>query len=294
MINKSFSEIFSVSALSNEMRLRQNDEVSFGFSKIKPIVLPETDSTNMVCRKLAAQNAKKVQESEQQQEYLVLADSQTSGRGRLGHSFFSPQGGLYMSLLLYPNLSAENAQLITTAAAVSVCRAIEKLDDSLIPTIKWVNDVYINGKKICGILTEGQVDFESGKMAFAVLGIGVNIFPPKCGWTPEIADRAGAIYESDSANKDLRVKLAALIVQEFYRIYPKLEISDIIDDYRKRMFLAGMEVTVIPTQKEPYNAVVLGIDDKLRLIVDIGGEVKHLSTGEVSIKLAGAAECLRR
>ncbi len=272
---------FSAAALADELSLRQNDELSAGFERIRPFVLDEVSSTNIICREIAADP------KNERREALVVADHQSAGRGRLGRSFFSPNGGLYMSLLLYPNLSVTDAQVITTVAAVSVCKAIEKLDDSFKPSIKWVNDVYLRGKKICGILTEGQVDFETGQLAFAVLGIGVNIWQPIGGWSPEIADRAGSLYESlyDSKNDDLRLRLAALITAEFYRLYLKLRISDIIDYYRERMFLTNMEVTVIPTGGEPYSAVVLGVDDQLRLAVKVGNDVRYLSSGEVSLKI---------
>ena len=251
--------------------------ISSKFDELKTLVLDETDSTNKVCREIAANG--------EARECVVLAASQTAGRGRLGRSFSSPEGGLYMSFLLRPGFTAVDAQLITTTAAVAVCRAIEKLDDSLKPSIKWVNDIYLRGKKVCGILTEGQFDFESGALAFAVLGIGVNIGQPEGGWPPEIADRAGALFEDDRKKSELRPTLAALIASEFYRFYPELSVSAILDDYRSRMFLTGMEVTVNPTDGEPYDAVVKGIDDELRLIVEHGGEARRLSTGEVSLTL---------
>lgn len=291
---------FSAAALTNELKNCQNDEISARdlcncaeksisprFDELKTLVLAQTDSTNKVCRSIAAQAA----ETHDRSEYVVLAAEQSAGRGRLGRSFVSPDGGLYMSFLLYPGLTAVDAQLITTTAAVAVCRAIEKLDNSLSPSIKWVNDIYLNGKKVCGILTEGQVDFETGSLAFAVLGIGVNIWKPAGGWAPEIADRAGALYDSkadagDLAREcDLRIRLASLIAAEFYRLYPALELSGIIDYYRDRMFLAGMEVTVIPTGGEPYRATVVGVDDELRLVVRTGNCERFLSTGEVSLKL---------
>ena len=281
---------FSSASLIEELEKCYNDDkptkrsdyysakrrISEQFNELQTLVFGKVDSTNKICRELAARGETK--------DFLVLAKSQTAGRGRLGRSFFSPDGGIYMSFLLHPGLTAPDAQLITTTAAVAVCKAVEKLDSSLKPSIKWVNDIYLNGKKICGILTEGQFDFETGSLAFAVLGIGVNIWKPKGGWSPEIADRAGALFDDDRPKTELRPKLAALIASEFYRIYPKLDVSAIIDDYRSRMFLTGMGVTVIPTGGEPYDAVVVGVDDELRLIVDCG-EIRKLSTGEVSLSL---------
>ncbi len=291
---------FSAAALANELENRRNDEISATvlcncaenpisprFDELKPLVLNRTYSTNKVCRSIAAQAA----ETNERAEYVVLAAEQSAGRGRLGRSFVSPDGGLYMSFLLYPGLTAVDAQLITTTAAVAVCRAIEKLDNSLSPSIKWVNDIYLNGKKVCGILTEGQVDFETGTLAFAVLGIGVNIWKPAGGWAPEIDDRAGALFDSKTEignltnGSDPRIRLASLISVEFYRLYPALELSSIVDYYRDRMFLTGMEVTVIPTGGEPYKATVVGVSDELQLIVRTGNCERFLSTGEVSLKL---------
>lgn len=276
---------FSAAVLARELDAERSElgdslQAPERFASLGTLVLGETESTNKVARELAAQNAP---------ETLILAAKQTAGRGRLGRSFYSPDGsGLYMSLLLYPGCTAADASVITTAAAVAVCRALERLDPSLKPEIKWVNDVYLGGRKVCGILTEGQVDFETGTLAFAVPGIGVNIYSPTEGWTPDIKNRAGAVYSEPHG--ELRVRLAAMIAAEFFRYYPSLKISDFIEYYRERMFLTGMEVTVVPIGGETYPAVVVGVDDELKLIVDDGREQKRLSTGEVSLKLGADGE----
>lgn len=264
---------------SNESVAHNNRPIASHFDLIETLAFDELRSTNLTCRELANERRGN------KREILVMAARQSAGRGRLGRSFESPNGGLYMSLLLYPSLTAVDSQLITTAAAVAVCRAIEQLDDSLKPTIKWVNDIYLKGRKVCGILTEGQFDFEAGEMAFAILGIGVNIWQPSGGWSPEIADRAGALFGENTENNELRPKLASLITAEFYRLYPELSIDDILDEYRERMFLVGREVTVISGGVELYRAKVIGVDDELRLVVDHDGELKKLSTGEVSLSI---------
>lgn len=266
----------------NEFQLRRADiavkPISNEFDKIKILTFDEINSTNLVCRELAERN------DPEKREQIVVAAKQFAGRGRLGRSFESPDGGLYMSLLLYPNMTAVDSQRITTAAAVAVCRAIERLDKSLKPTIKWVNDIYLNDRKVCGILTEGQFDFESGAMAFAILGIGVNIWTPENGWSDEISNRAGALFGENTEKIELRPKLASLIAAEFYSLYPDLSKTDIYDEYRERMFLIGREVTVIAADRS-YRARVIGIDDELRLIVDNNGKHLKLSTGEVSLSL---------
>lgn len=274
--------ILNTNDFINEFQLRRADiavkPISNEFDKIKILTFDEINSTNLVCRELAERN------DPEKREQIVVAAKQFAGRGRLGRSFESPDGGLYMSLLLYPNMTAVDSQRITTAAAVAVCRAIERLDESLKPTIKWVNDIYLSDRKVCGILTGGQFDFESGAMAFAILGIGVNIWTPENGWPDEISNRAGALFGENTEKIELRPKLASLIAAEFYRLYPDLSKADIYDEYRERMFLIGREVTVIAADKS-YRARVIGIDDELRLIVDNNGKHLKLSTGEVSLSL---------
>ena len=129
--------------------------------------LEEIDSTNRYVKQLGAAGAPEGR--------VVIANRQSAGRGRLGRSFFSPgEKGIYMSVLLRPEIELERAVLITSMAAVAVARAIERVSD--IPAkIKWVNDIFLNRKKVCGILTESGINAETGKLEYAVLGIGVNV-----------------------------------------------------------------------------------------------------------------------
>ena len=126
---------------------------------------------------------------------MVIANEQTAGRGRLSRSFFSPKDtGIYMSLLLRPkNYSAKQAVRITTMAAVAMCEAIETVSDEK-AEIKWVNDIFVRGEKVCGILTEGSFNLESGLLDYAVLGIGINIYQPKDGFPNELSSIAGAVF----------------------------------------------------------------------------------------------------
>ena len=110
--------------------------------------------------------------------YVLIAKRQTQGRGRLGRSFLSEEGGLYMSLLLRPTLSPEDTALITPIAALAVAEAIEK-HTAHTASIKWVNDVYCNGKKVCGILTEAKIDPVSLKTDFVIVGVGLNVYMAK-------------------------------------------------------------------------------------------------------------------
>ena len=164
-------------------------------------------STNTVLKGLAEQGGA--------EGMVLLAQEQTQGKGRLGRTFFSPKGtGLYMSVLLRPRFSAEEALSITTAAAVAVAEAVDQVTGQH-ARIKWVNDVYLRGRKVCGILTEAAVDFESGGLQYAVLGMGINIREPEGGFSPELAQVAGALFPGE-VPAGARTRLAAAILNRFF------------------------------------------------------------------------------
>lgn len=216
------------------------------------------------------------------QWHTVISETQTSGRGRLGRSFFSPEkNGLYLSVLLRPKLFADDATLITTAAAVAVCRALAELTGER-AEIKWVNDVFMHGKKVCGILTEASFDMETGMVDYAVLGIGINVIKsekiPK-----ELIDIVGAAFNKREYN--LRNKLAAAVLRNFYDIYSDFPLKSFVKEYRELNFLIGREVSVLRGEKSEL-ALVTGIDDNCKLRVKYrDGKEETLSSGEVSVKL---------
>lgn len=195
---------------------------------------------------------------------VVTARSQTGGRGRLDHSFFSPAGGIYMSLILRPAFS--ETQLITPAAAVAVCRALDDLGFRC--GIKWVNDVYKDGKKVCGILTESNVE-----QGWAVLGIGVNTVCPGPG-APGIA---GWLYDGEADN----AAVIERILSHIDEIYCRLPDKDFIDYYRSRSCLTG-KTLIIDGQTYEYR----GIADDLSLLAEKDGAVSRFICGEVSVKTA--------
>lgn len=240
------------------------------------------DSTNNIAKRLASGGCPAGR--------VIVADGQTAGRGRLGRSFYSPRGsGLYISIVLRPGGMMAKPELITTAAAVAVCRAIDSLT-GIKPAIKWVNDVQIDGKKVCGILTEGGAS-PSGALDWAVLGIGINLIEPEGGFPPDIAAVAGALFTAGSPDGDLPPadfpeRMAAAILNHFAQLYvsPSANSDTIVQQYKSLCTTPGRRVTVTRglTRRQ---ALALLLDDALRLVVryDDGTE-EVLACGEVSVR----------
>ncbi len=214
--------------------------------------------------------------------HTVIASAQTAGRGRMGRTFASPGGtGLYLSVLLRPDTVPGLAVRITTAAAVAACKAIEKCTDEK-PMIKWVNDIYIRGKKTCGILTEASINLETGKLDWAVMGIGFNVYEPLNGFPKELQDIAGPIVTKRS--RDLRSRIAAEFLKEFYILARDPERAEYSEEYKRRSFLLGEKINVLKGDSV-IPATVLDIDSECRLIVRYDdSSTEALSSGEVSIK----------
>ena len=210
---------------------------------------------------------------------VLIAGEQTAGKGRRDRSFSSPKGtGLYMSILLRPDFSAEKALFITTCAAVAVAEAVDEITGGE-AEIKWVNDVYLNDKKVCGILTEASVDFEGGGLNYAICGIGVNFREEAL--PEELRDIAGGIGGDPKTEKP---RLAAEILRRFFRYYEQLETLAFLPEYRRRSLLTGKTVSFTRDGKQ-YKALVLGIDELARLMVRLeNGEELALSSGEVTIE----------
>lgn len=237
-------------------------------------VLDEVDSTNKYLKALAREGAP--------HGTVILAEGQTAGHGRFNRVFFSPDRcGVYMSLLLRPRLHAEEGLLITAAAAVAVCRAVETLTHKK-PNIKWVNDILFNGKKLCGILTEGSVS-ENGDLEWAVLGIGINAYLPEGGFNPDIKDIATAVF--DSLQEGSRDLLAATVINEFQRIYETLPRKDFLEEYKTRSCVIGRKIEVLKNGTS-RPATALDITDNCELLVTFTDNTTELlNSGEISIKL---------
>lgn len=234
-------------------------------------VRAEVDSTNNVLKAIGEQNLA--------EEMVLIALSQTAGKGRLGRSFYSPaDSGLYLSFLLRPKYSADEAVNITVMAAVAVSTAIEEISGQT-AQIKWVNDIYVAGKKVCGILTEAAMDFESKGLNYAVLGIGVNIREPDGGFGPELEEIAGGIFQKE-APEECRARLAEKIIENFMDLY-KGNDKDYIKLYREKSFLTGKRIVFHQGSIEE-RGTVLGIDGQARLLVRLdNNEDRAYSSGEI-------------
>jgi len=240
------------------------------YKDIPITVLSVTDSTNTQAKKLAADKAP--------HGTLLLAEEQTAGRGRSGKSFFSPRGdGLYMSVVLKPRAGMDSPQMITVAAAVAVCEAIEKLS-GLEPQIKWVNDVYLNGKKICGILSEAVTDFESGGIESIVVGVGVDCSIKQESLPTELHGIVGSLGGTVS-----RSRLAARIAEGILESFDDLKSEKLMNEYRKRSLMQGKKIT-FTRGNESLCATVTGISDCGALLVRLdNGANEVLTSGEVTL-----------
>lgn len=257
------------------------------------VVYDSVTSTNDVAKR-AAQNGAR-------EGGLYIAHSQSAGRGRVGHSFFSPSGsGLYMSIVLRPTLPTERVLCITVSAALAVAEAIERVTGKRVG-IKWVNDLFFNGLKICGILTEASLDAQGG-FSHVILGIGVNVISPPDGFG-ELEGTAGALFSQDeilsdaspdsplhsakgsssAALHELRASLAAEIYKCFFELYGKMDSDEVFEGYASRLFVVGKYVRTVRNGTE-RRARVLSLERDYSLRVEYeNGETASLQSGEISI-----------
>ena len=233
----------------------------------------EIDSTN--------RRARSYHEDGAGRPAVFIADGQMAGRGRRGRSFSSPHGsGVYMSLLIYPEGELRDFTAVTTYTAVAVCRAIERVA-GLHADVKWVNDIFYKGKKIGGILTEGALSSDMRTAEHVIVGIGLNVL--KSELPPEVARIATSIEEMTGRRVD-RNLLIAEIVAEFFSGLEKISSEEILEEYKRRSFLVGREVTVLKLNSS-YPARVIGIGKDMSLTLRlVDGSIENLITGEVSIR----------
>lgn len=232
-------------------------------------------------------NAKEAAENGAAQWSCIAANEQSAGRGRLGRSFYSPGGsGLYFSVILRPKIATEDAVMLTTAAAVAVCRTAEE-EFGVFPKIKWVNDVFHNSKKVCGILTEAAFG-EDVRMKYAVVGVGVNLLPPKGGFPDNISDVAGSLINDNALPSAKSIFLASFLrcYRGLYEDIENCNSKKIADEYRRRCFVIGKEINILTAGEITGTGTAEDVDDKCRLIVrSDSGAVRVLDAGEISIRI---------
>lgn len=258
-------------------------------------VFKTLESTNLTAKKMALDGAP--------YGTVVIAEEQTKGRGRRGRSFFSPPaGGIYMTFILEPRFDTARSVLITTAASVAVCKAIEAVT-GISCRIKWVNDIYMEDKKVCGILTEAVTDFESGHIDHIILGIGINYNTEREAFPDELSDIAGSLFKTAPAvcgqscvqppEGISRNRLIAEVINQIIEINENLESRDFIEEYKNRSFVLGKEILVIPTAgwgeernlTEGIPACAIDIGEDGGLVVQYrDGTVQTLNSGEISIR----------
>ncbi len=232
-------------------------------------------STNSIAKELAAQGAK--------EGTVIIAREQTQGRGRMGRSFYSPNSsGIYFTVILRPKLNLEDSLMITTAAAVAVAKAIETVAQ-VKAEIKWVNDIFVAGKKVCGILTEASINFESGGLEYAVVGIGINIATQD--FPEDISQVAGSIFGQKPEDARTSSLLVAEVLNNLSECMHSLTEKKYLEEYRKRSFLIGKDILVLKGS-QTLAAKAIYLDDKARLVVQYEDHsIEPLSSGEVSVRM---------
>lgn len=239
------------------------------------LVLETVDSTNDYLKRKA---------SELVEGTVVIANEQTGGKGRLGRKFFSPPSmGIYMSMLLKPECAPLDAATLTANVAVAVCKAIEKVSP-FSPDIKWINDLILRGKKICGILCESSIT--DHKLDYVIVGIGLNVITRFDDFPMDIRRLAGSIYSQTGEVID-RGQLIMAIIQELDAMYAAWKENPrvYLEEYRRRCKMLGQQVEIYSSEGN-FNVIAQDISEDFGLTVRYeSGEVRTLHAGEVSIKL---------
>ena len=232
--------------------------------------VPECRSTFYESRALIADGVKA--------PFALIAGKQNGGKGRLGRSFFSPPGGIYLSVVLSSS-DIPDPDLLTISASIAAADAIEKLTGAEC-LIKWVNDIYSRGRKVVGILTEGIVNMELGGLDEAIIGIGINLSGNDDDIPAELKGKMGFLFP-EGRSPVSRAKLAAAVTDNLIAIQGK----DFIDEYRKRCFIIGHDVTVVKPGKGEWPAFAYDVDSSGHLLVEYGdGRRESLSSGEVTLR----------
>ncbi len=243
-------------------------------------VFPSLNSTNDLAKEKALAGAAA--------GTVIIAEEQTKGKGRMGRSYYSPAGaGVYLSMILRPKLAGSQALLLTTGVAVAAAQAIEELWDCQVK-IKWVNDLYVEGKKIAGILTEAATNWETGIVDYVVLGVGINVKSSREGFPLELVHKAGVLCQETSGL--LRNPLAAALINHIWQMardleeQPELTASGLISEACRRSCVLGKQV-LIEGYEGLEQAKAVDINELGFLIVEDQQGRRHvLNTGEISLR----------
>ncbi len=238
------------------------------------VVKPSAVSTNIDAATLAAGGAPSGS--------IVVALSQSGGQGRVGKSFASPEGGLYFSVVLRLSSDISTAPLITPAAAVAVSRALEKLSGVSV-SIKWVNDLFYGGKKVCGISAQATADFFSSSLRSVIVGVGINYATDPSSFPPELKGVAGTLFPTGAP--PVRNDLIAAIATALTAYADDLDPGSFMPEYRRRCFVIGKRVDYVLNNVSESGIAESVADDGALIVKTDGGGQRRLSSGEVSVKI---------
>ena len=246
-----------------------------GIQNPQVYVFDETGSTNQEARRL-------VLSGEADHGAVVIARKQTAGRGRRGRSFYSPDGGIYLSVVLKPHDDINKSLMITTSAATAVYKAVKEVC-GIDLDIKWVNDLYKEGKKVCGILAEADTDFETGEIRSAIVGIGINVYTDTSKIPGELKDIVGVLYEDRNAGE--RTDLSRLAAAVTAHLIEETRVLSISDVYIERNLIPGKQISITDGEQVRYAQAIRICEDGRLLVREEDGTENRLSYGEVSVRI---------
>lgn len=286
-INALKQDGFQIDAVTNKGYLLTGSGTGFTRCRISSLLRGNASDCDIIFEKVVGSTNTELRllaENGAREKTVFIANAQTAGRGRRENVFYSPaDSGIYMSVLLRPKFTADMAYYITTAAAISAVKAISKAT-GIKADIKWVNDIMLGNKKVCGILTVGVTDFESGNLRYAVVGLGINVTRPKDGFPKEIEDIAAPLYSEEAVLDDIRCEITAEILNNFFDLYPDTDVEKIISEYKRHSCIIGKRIKIISGNNEYYGTAT-DIDNTARLIVkDDNGNITSLTSAVVSVR----------
>ena len=285
-VNQLKKEGYCIQAVQNRGYLLVSEDEVFGQNELEsrmytewaghPVSFYETINSTNLRAKLDADNGAP-------EGALVVADMQTAGRGRRGRTWSSPAGlNVYFTLILKPRYVPDKASMVTLVMALAVAEGIRETC-GVEAGIKWPNDIVVNGKKVCGILTEMSV--EKDFIHHVVIGVGINVGLQE--FAPELADTATSL-QAECGRKVPKAALVANIMKAFEKYYEsfreKTDLSDLVDSYNKMLVNRGKTVRVLDPKGE-YSGVAEGINELGELLVELpDGHVENVYAGEVSVR----------